>query len=403
LAELLEITDRKWQDTIEDYLGPQRFNLIVEPRYFDEALQVFNRVKNTMNVYGIGLVNTKKIASFINCQPQSLATIITTENVDARHYINMTCGNLIMVDDVTQLENYSQAITVDGIVYKSFTVRTLNKNTEKPFIGKNAQMEQTNRWKVAAITTKAQYDQVVDRINKLNEENNFISQLNLKQTLEQCACQAILAGYTKQLEDLKKKKANLPTENLNELRVEYEKTKDEIRGLNNNKRRLYEETGKLRSDEIKTQEEILALETRESEIRKELETLAGGSLTIEGDAYNLYNQEIASAKDPIKVEMDYRKRIEVELTNLTNLEDSLKTKQMKYTNTYNLGYPYGVEHMHFYLDELTKLVKSELVKYESKVREAEKRRKSCSKKTLSPNCGTTSSPPKKKSPRSTPR
>jgi len=370
LAELLEVTDRRWHDTVEDYLGPQRFNLIVEPRYFDEALQVFNRVKNTMNVYGIGLVNTKKIASFINCQPKSLATIIATDNVDARHYVNMTCGNLIMVEDVAELENYSQAITVEGVVYKSFTVRTLNKNTEKPFIGKNAQIEQTNRWKEAAIATKAQYDKVVDRINKLNEENNFIGQMNLKQALEQCACQAILSGYTKQLEDLKKKKANLPTENLNELRVEYEKTKDEIRGLNNNKRRLYEETGKLRSDEIKSQDEILALETRETEIRKELETLASGSLTIEGEAYNLYNQEIASAKDPIKVEMDYRKRIEVELTNLTNLEDSLKTQQMKYTNAYNLGYPYGIEQMHFYLDELTKLVKSELVKYESKVREA---------------------------------
>jgi len=370
LAELLEVTDKKWQDTIEDYLGPQRFNLIVEPRYFDEALQVFNRCKNTMNVYGIGLVNTKKIASFINCQPNSLATILSTDNVDAKHYVNMTCGGLIMVTDVGDLEKFSQAITVEGVVYKSFTVRTLNKNTEKPFIGKHAQEEQTAKWRELAISTKDAYTKVTDQINRLNEENNFIGQLGLKQMIETCACNAILTGYTKQLDDLKKKKVNLPTQNVNELRLEYERTKDEIRGLNANKRHLYEETGKVRSDELKLNDEILALETRLHEIRLDLGKLANGSLTIEQEATNLYHQEIASAKDPIKVETEYRKRIEVELTNLTNLEDSLKAKQFRYTNAYNLGYPYGFEHMHFYLDELNKLVKSELVKYESKVREA---------------------------------
>ncbi|MFA5742007.1 MAG: SbcC/MukB-like Walker B domain-containing protein, partial [Candidatus Izemoplasmatales bacterium] len=54
----------------------------------------------------------------------------------------------------------------------------------------------------------------------------------------------------------------------------------------------------------------------------------------------------------------------------TNLEDVLRGKQFKYVNTFNLGYPFGYEHMNFYLDELNKLIKSELVKYESKVREA---------------------------------
>lgn len=64
LCELLEVTDPSWQDTVEDYLGFQRFNLIVEPRYFDVALEVYNEVKDSLNIYGIGLVNTKKIQHF---------------------------------------------------------------------------------------------------------------------------------------------------------------------------------------------------------------------------------------------------------------------------------------------------------------------------------------------------
>lgn len=370
LAELLEVTNPLWQDTVEDYLGPQRFNLIVEPRYFDEALQIFNRVKNQLNVYGIGLVNTKKISQFVNSQPNSLASIIAADNVDARHYINMTCGNLIMVSDVAELENYSQAITQEGVVYKSFTVRTLNKNTDKPFIGKHAQESQLDKWRQMAISSKDEYTKTSDKINQLNEENNIIGQLNLKQIIETCACNAILYSYAKEMDAFKHKKANLPTQSINELRVEYEHTKDEIRSFNNNKRRLYEETGKVRSDELKANDEILVLENHLKDVTEQQLILANGSVTVEQEAYNLYNQEIAQAKDPLKVENDYRKRIEQELLHLTNLEDALRGKQFKYVNTYNLGYPFGYEHMNFYLDELNKLIKSELVKYESKVREA---------------------------------
>ena len=68
--------------------------MIVEPRYFDVALEVYNQIKDDMNIYGIGLVNTKKIQHFKNFRDNSLASIISSENVDARHYINMICGNL---------------------------------------------------------------------------------------------------------------------------------------------------------------------------------------------------------------------------------------------------------------------------------------------------------------------
>jgi uncharacterized protein YPO0396 len=370
LAELIEVTDKRWHNTIEDFLGAQRFNLIVEPRYFDEALQVYNRIKDQMNLSSVGLVNTKKIAQFINHQPKSLASIITSDNVDAKHYVNMTCGNLIMVDDVLELENYNQAITVEGMIYRSYTVRSLNKNTEKPFIGKNAHDMQLEKWREMAISSKDRYAKVNDEITRYNQENDLIGQLNLKTIIDYCGAGVALENYVTQLNNLNEKKHHLPEGNLNELRVEYERTRDEIRSINNQKRKIYEETGKLRSDEIKINEELVILESKQKTVRNELNELTKENLNLEQDAYNLYNQEIQNAKDMQKVENDYRKRIEVELGNLTNLEDSLKNKQFKYTNTFNLGYPYGFEHMNFYLTELNKLIKSELVKYESKVREA---------------------------------
>ncbi|MDP3129985.1 MAG: hypothetical protein Q8N15_01490, partial [Bacillota bacterium] len=241
LAELLEVTDPKWVDTVEDYLGAQRFNLIVEPRYFDEALQIFNRLKDQMNLSGFGLVNTKKIAHYINNQPNSLATIIATDNVDAAHYVTMTCGSLIMVTDVKELENFPQAITREGVVYRSFTVRSLNKNTEKPFIGKRAHEFQTDKWKNLAVQAKEKYTKITDEITRLQNENTLVGRLSLKELIDQVGSGVLLETTERSLKNAKQRKADLPTATVNELRVEYEKIKDDIRALNGQKRRLYEE------------------------------------------------------------------------------------------------------------------------------------------------------------------
>ncbi|MGD9910763.1 MAG: ATP-binding protein, partial [Candidatus Izemoplasmatales bacterium] len=370
VAELLEITDKSWSDTVEDYLGQQRFNLIVEPRYFDEALQTYNRIKDSLNIYGIGLINTKKIQHFTSHSPNSLASIITSENVDAMHYINMVCGNLIMVDDVADLEKHPQAITNTGMVYRSYTVRSLNRNTEKPFIGKRAGEAQLEKWRVEAINSKKKYSEITDKITKLSEENKVIQSLNLPDLLGMVESSMALDAMKTQRKSLVDKKHNLPKESLNSLREEYELVKEEIRGYNNNRRKVYEENGKLSSDEFKIHEELVTLEANIQTIELKMNYILETRPLIKDEAYALFEKEFKSVKDAKKVESDYRARIEVELSNIENLENSLKTKQFKYTAAYNLSYSYGVEHIQVYLDELNKLIKSDLVKYESKVREA---------------------------------
>ncbi len=370
LAELLEITDRSWANTIEDYLGQQRFNLICEPRYFDEALQVYNKIKDNLNIYGIGLVNTKKIQQYKTHQENSLASIITSDNVDAINYINFAIGNLIMVDDVSELENYPQAITKSGMVYRSYTVRSLNKNTEKPFIGKRAYEEQLNHWRDRARIAKEEYQKLTTSIQLLEEEVSAITSMNLSQTIDMLQASVGLKGLKEKKKELVLKKQQLPKENLNKIRLEYENIKEEIRNLQVNRRKLYEESGKLNSDDLKAQEDILALEVRIESLTKELEKLGKENLTLEHDALELYRQEIMTSGDQKKVREEYQQRIAGELENLEALEDQLKSKQIRYTSTYNLSYQFGIEYMDLYINEMNKLVKSELVKYESKVREA---------------------------------
>jgi len=370
LAELLEVTNPSWHDTVEDYLGGQRFNLIVEPRYFDEALQIYNKVEDSISGFGIGLVNTKKIQHFTSSQNDSLASIITSENVDAMHYVNMVCGNLIMVDDVAKLEEYPQAITNSGMVYRSYTVRSLNKLTEKPFIGKRAMEMQLEKWRNLAVSSRAKYNEISEKINLLSEENKAIDALDLGNMMSMIESTMTLDDIKKRRKDVVEQKSTLPEDNINALREEYEKVKAQIRGYNTNRQKLFEDNGKLTSDELKAQDELLTLENKVVALQADMAKYVEKAPTIHEQASDLYRQEIENAKDSKKVESEYLKKIELELSNIKNLEDSLKNKQFKYVNNYNLSYQYGIEYMNLYLDELNKLIKSDLVKYESKVREA---------------------------------
>ena len=370
LCELLEVTNPDWHDTVEDYLGFQRFNLIVEPRYFDEALNVYNQVKDSLKIYGIGLVNTKKIQHFKQFRDKSLASIISSENVDARHFINMICGNLIMVDDVNELENYPQAITNSGMVYRSYTVRSLNKNQEKPFIGKKAGEKQLEKWRNLANNTRIEFNRVNDSIQILEEENNAINALNISEIISLQESYYSINSLKDRRKELLKKKSQLPEESLTEIRAEYENIKEEIRGYETNRQKAYEKNGKLNSDELKFHEAILDLEKKLTKLNNKIAFIGSENLTLEKEAENLYKHEISKSNNIPKIVEEYQSRIQRELETIDNLEDSLKTKQFKYVNTYNLSYQFGKDNMYEYIDELNKLVKSELVKYESKVREA---------------------------------
>ncbi len=370
LCELLEVTDPTWHDTVEDYLGFQRFNLIVEPRYFDAALEVYNQIKDDMNIYGIGLVNTKKIQHFKNFRENSLASIISSENVDARHYINMVCGNLIMVESVTQLEDYPQAITNSGMVYRSYTVRSLNKTQEKPFIGQKAQEKQLEKWRLMATETRKRFTKIQDGIQLLNEENNAITAVEIDNLITMFESYYQLNTLKERRKDLTKRKEQLKQEDLSDLRVEYENIREEIRGYEANRQKAYERNGKLNSDEIKFHETILQYEKDIKRISKKITDISDEDITREKEAQDLYKHEISKTSNIASILSEYQNRIFQEQESINNLDDSLRSKQIKYVSKYNLSYSFGVEYIDEYLDELNKLVKSELVKYEAKVREA---------------------------------
>ncbi|MFI3329797.1 MAG: SbcC/MukB-like Walker B domain-containing protein [bacterium] len=371
LAELLEITDKKWATTVEVYLGNQRFNLIVEPRYFDAALQVYNRVKSTKQIYNVGLVNTKKISNYNTCSPDSMANIITSENVDAKRYINMIVGNLILCSDVKELENYNSSITVDGMVYKSFTVRSMNFNAvKKPFIGANALEDQKAQSITEAAAAKKQYDKIVKQIEEIKTVSQNVARIDLKELEINCSLFSDLQQIKENIKDFTQQKSNQNIFTAKDMQDDYNNLLDKIKRLEEDKIQLVEERGSISNQIANAEKDINELEDAKTAITNKLIEIRSNSLEIEVKAQEEMASLLSESKDVNKHLSDFNKKKDVERLNFEQLVDRISALQLKYNQEYHSEHALGITELYKYLNELEKLEKSEIITYENKVRSA---------------------------------
>ena len=371
LAELLEITDEKWADTIEVYLNRRRFNLIIEPRYYDAALQIYNRVKSQRNIYGVGLVNTKKITQYNKAQPRSLASIITSDNIDAKRYINYLVGNVIMCDDVVDLENYSAAITNEGMVYQGYVVSSLNYNgVERPFIGKDATDKLLKQYNQLAINKKNEYVRITKEIEHYSELVSQYNSLELKSIIRDLNVSARLRDQKDILADLLDQKKRCEKLSGSELQQDYDKCLATIKRYNESKSKLIEQGGTYKAQISQVEETIANLVTRLESINSELEELKLANLSIEREATRELNEAFSRSKDVKKHQVEYAKLVATKEDTIRNLSNRLSHLQFNYNTKFNTIYGVGVSEMPSFLKELTKLEKSEIITYEQKVRNA---------------------------------
>src|SRR5690606_27373506 len=90
LCELLDIEKEndEWRNAIEGYLNTQRFDIIVEPQYFNKALEIYEKHKFKKKIHGIGLINTNKLNGYV-LEQNSLASKVNGLNEFARQAVNM--------------------------------------------------------------------------------------------------------------------------------------------------------------------------------------------------------------------------------------------------------------------------------------------------------------------------
>lgn len=163
-CELLDMEkgEEEWRNAVEGYLNTRRFDLFVPEEYFDDALRLYERNKNRLGIYGVGLVNVSKLRDLEPLE-NSLALKVHALNQDARRYADYIMGNIICVDSEDELKNYESSITRTVMIYKSKAARqTKQRIYETPFIGCNASRMQLELAEKEVTKKEAEYHRLLD-------------------------------------------------------------------------------------------------------------------------------------------------------------------------------------------------------------------------------------------------
>lgn len=369
LCDLIEINDSLWQGAVEGYLNTQKFYIIVEPRYYDIAAQVYDRVKKKIS--GVGLVNTLKIPVDAELSEDSLARKVTSQNIFAMQYINFLLGKVHCCNSIDELKSYPTAITPECMLYHNHALRKIpEKVYAVPYIGpyaakrqleikseelnkKRSSREDLNKFlanikKTVELLEELPAQAIIDNINaassfKTANEEYSAAKLRLDEARDEASKDSTYFRLGNKIESAEK-----------ELKVIGEQKTDALKSSE----KLKNSSENLQKQGDSLTEEVMQFEIRLAEYENKNMTAVG----LAKQKYTLSRKD----KSPENVIKNFSPK-RTELTNKRNLlEQELIRSQMQYDGG-ELGT--GCEMMPRYIDEMDKLVRSELTKYESQLKE----------------------------------
>lgn len=236
LCEYLEVRDEKWRNAIEGYLNTQRFDIIVDSKYFSYASKLYEQYKDEHGIYGVGIVDVAKLEKYSETVEGSLASMITTSNMYARCYANMLMNRVVLEENVENLRNHNIAITPSCMIYQNYTVRAMNPAIyNRPFIGQKAialQLETRNKERVIIEDDLKKKRRLLDdcyRALKILNDSNMdeLSRSSEKTIYEYKDTSNRLSSIKDELKRIKKDSSLLLLEETYEKKLEEKKLKED--------------------------------------------------------------------------------------------------------------------------------------------------------------------------------
>lgn len=357
VCEYIEVNDEKYRNVLEGYLNTQKFDLVVEPKYFNDAIKIYEDFKKDNTVYGIGIIDVNRLKEK-EIKSSSLYEKLDYKNEYARLYMAEILGSVICVDNVEDLRLNKISVTQTCMTYKNNVVRKINpKNYEDAFIGERSQEIQIEKFESALKDTNKLLNQINSELDKLQIKLNIIEKSNIDELIRDYKNYKLYE--TKQIEK-KEKQEELKKFETNDLFID-----------------ILEEVNK-KETEISKQEsfhkEIMQMISNLTLKLEQLENLAAAS-----------NQEFDVLKiNQIKDDNNYEERfmeycdknIDVlERQNSTNLNKTLieiETNERHYNEIYNFDEIPNIENINKYLEMLYYMRERELKQYKDKCKDLEK-------------------------------
>lgn len=374
-CELIDIKDDLWRNAIEGYLNTQRFNLFVEPEYFDFALEVYERVKFALNIHTVGLVNTKQLEEYQDINADSLAYMISTEHYYARLYANMLLNKVIRCDKVEDLQKYNVAITPTCMVYQNKTARQIKKDIyEQPFIGKEAYKVQLQKKEQEEQLLLKELDDLMTQLNQIEKVYSLCDNIDLNYVYENCDLFITIEEYKDRKRDYEQKLKDIDRSSYLDLQFKISKTENELRQLQNDKEYIEGIRNDLNVNKRIIMDNINSLQNEYLNLTDNLRNTELKLSHLLPEAEKRYQNSLERYKN------DYQKIIEIYSSQKKGLETQLEKKlgelkelQWTYNRNYDFSAETGILGMDTYYREAKILRESKVVEYEEKIRDAKRK------------------------------
>lgn len=362
LCELLEVSDESWRNALEGYLNTQRFDLIIDVKYFDIALLTYHKYQKQESISGVGLVNTKELGKYELIKENSLATKVRALNKNARSYANMLLNPVVCCENVADLKKFPIAITKSGMLYKNYTARQINHHIyEKPYIGINALKLQLE----AKIKERVQLDKEKQRMMKeISEKEFYLEKLRASQLDYINQNLHILKEFNdlkEEINGLKEKYQNYKeNQEVKKITQELLMLKESLKISEEEKNTCLIKIGKLSSDLEKYQVEYDSIKETILNINEEYD-----ELVLE------YYEDLFKQKLTINNVKEFcEKELKENDKNIKDLKMQLVSQMNNYNIKYQMGFGTNLEDIDNYIKELTRIREYELVKYQKQAQEA---------------------------------
>lgn len=376
LAELLEIKSERWRNAIEGYLNSQKYYIVVAPEHFKIASEIYNRIKNSHNIHGVGLINIKEITSRnTNINQNSLVEEIVTDNKYARCYINYLLGNVIKCDNVKELTQYSVSITDECMLYKGYVLRHINPKTWKsPAIGK------------IAIERKIEFieSEIHNTEKKANDISNLsvgikslcefrsLSDNDILSVFENAKGFITVPELNSQLSEIEAQIKSIDKSPLTALEQERETIESRIKDLNKFKEKLSKSIERLTVNNENIVKDIKFKQTHIKELSEKIKRNYTGDW-IEEIGENKFNYEYDRKNDYETILINFRSSLAGAKTLKGKQWDKLVELRTTYINNYKEGYAVIEKDNTVYGDKLRELSEVKLPEYECKIQNAKEK------------------------------
>ncbi|GAW93203.1 ATP-binding protein [Calderihabitans maritimus] len=373
-CEAIDIRDRRWQNAIEGYLHTQKFDLLVPPGYFDQALDIYERYKFTHGIENVGLVNTEKL--LLEAKPArkgSLAEEIVADEDYVLAYANWLLGAVMKCETEKELKRHRRAITPTCMLYQNHTARQIPKSRyEVPYIGREAVKVQLARKQKEWEECRRKLSLLKERLEAVASVSNLESSKadRYQRWLEEFTACRELDELGRELYEVNQELLSLDRSELDRLEEEKKEKEAAIEECRVKRSGLDKEEGQLETELDFLAQKLKRLSLEEKECRGRYLSFAESlSDDLLGTCRQKWERE-SRKKVPSELERNYGSHIQRLRTRINNGMLRLVELRKDFNNRFNFAGDPRAEDNRAYEERHRLLVESHLQEYREEARKA---------------------------------